>query len=579
MLNLKSFLKLLPIISYFLLLTGYIFRSLLLNISTHLLDWFDYPLMVWIINQNIEHITDIQINNFFNSNIFYPFQGTMLFSDLLLPSSILGFALQLFSSDPIVIFNIIFFITIFLNIWSSFLLWKVLFSDKLLIFFGTLITAFSPYFFMMLNHFQMINFWPFLFGLYFLFKEQFSRKNAVFVGLMISLEFLSSVYLCIFMLFAIGIWYAMKFIDRYLKKEGVKDIFIHGLIVLLTLGIIAGPFALKYIQVKKEYNITRTPDEYILYSAHITDYIFTTHYQSFISSTPLVNRWNSFNKHSIGEAGSFPGIVLIVLSFFGLLFLQRGKSNISIGIKLNFYNTYFLVLLVSGFIFSLGPRLNVNGVYVGIPLPYYAILEFFPLAEPIRANARWMWLLFLGLNYFALLGLKKFSNGNTKKFALTIILSTLFLLEIIPTNKMIMSKDFYPIVYGILEKECTSKPQVLLEYPMSRFIKHNNVIENLTYKTQFQLASVKHKCLLINGYSGYAPKDYDRFESQLFWAIENKDKNLFWNLMDERNVKFFKLNKDHLYGDRIMIIESWFTESQKASILLNDKGYLIGEMR
>lgn len=578
MLNLKAFLKLLPIIICFFLLTAFIFRSLLFNISTHLLDWFDYPLMVWIINQDIEHISNLQINNFFNSNIFYPFHNTLLFSDLLLPSSILGLVLQLFSSNPIFIFNIIFFVTIFLNIWSSFLLWRIFFPDKALLLFGTLITAFSPYFFMNLNHFQMINFWPFLFGLYFLFKEQISRKNAVFIGVMFSLEFLSSVYLCIFMLFAIGIWYTMKIIDQYFKKERIKDIIIHGLIVLLTISILAGPFALKYIQVKKEFNITRTPGEYILYSAHITDYIFTTHYQSFISSTPLASRWNSFNKHLIGEAGSFPGVVLIVLLIFGLLFLQKGKKNNILGIKLNFYNIYFLTLLVSGFMFSLGPRLNVNGIYVGIPLPYYAVLNFFPIVEPIRANARWMWLLFLGLNYFALLGLKKLSNENTKKLVLTIILSTLFLLETIPINLVTVRKEFYPNIYETIEKACANKPQVLLEYPINRFIKHNNTIENLTYRTQFQLASIKHKCLLVNGYSGYTPKDYDRYENELFWAIEKKDKSLFWKLMGERRVKFFKLNKSHLYDDRVMIIETWFTEFQDARILLNNKEYLVGEI-
>lgn len=579
MLNLKALLKVLPIIVSFFLLTAFIFRSLLFNISTHLLDWFDYPLMVWIIEQNIEHISNLQINNFFNSNIFYPFHNTLLFSDLLLPSSIIGLALQLFLSNPILIFNIIFFVTIFLNIWSSYLLWKIFFPDKVLLLFGTLISAFSPYFFMNLNHFQMINFWPFLFGLYFLFKEQINKKNAVFVGVMVSLEFLSSVYLCIFMLFAIGIWYTMKFIDQYLKKEQIKDIIIHGLIVLLTISILAGPFALKYIQVKKEYNITRSPDEYISYSAHITDYIFTTHYHSFISSIPLVSLWNSLDKHLIGEAGSFPGVILIILSIFGVLFLRRGKYNTILGIKLNFYNIYFLILLVIGFVFSLGPRLNVNGIYIGIPLPYYVILNFFHIVEPIRANARWMFLLFLGLNYFALQGLKKFSNGNTKKLLLTIILSTLFLLETIPINKITTKKEFYSNVYETIEKACTQKPQVLLEYPINRFIEDDNIIEDLTYKTQFQLASIKHKCLLVNGYSGYAPKDYDRYENELFWAIEKKDKSLFWKLMEERKVKFFKLNKSHLYDDRIMIIETWFTQSQDARILLNNKEFLVGEIK
>lgn len=578
MINLKNLLGLLSIIIFFPVLIAYIFRSLLLNISTNLIDWLDYTLMVWIINQNIGHIKNLQLDNFFNSNIFYPFQGTMLFSDLLLPSSILGLVFQIFSPNPVLVFNLIFFTTLFLNVWGSFILWKIFFSDKLIIFFGILITAFSPYFFLELGHFQMINFWPFLFGLYFLFKERFSIKNAILVGIMISLEFFSSVYLWIFMLFAVGIWYGMKLIHQYFQKKALRNIIIHGLIVLLSFSILSGPFVLKYIQIKQDYNIVRSPGEYILYSAHLSDYLFTTHYQSFISTTKLANLWNSFNRHVVGESAGFPGMVLLVLSIIGLITLQRNRKRFSLDISLSFYNVFFLVLLISGFLFSLGPRLSVNGVYLGIPLPYYVILKFFPLVEPIRANSRWIWFLFLGLNYFALKGLNKFSTHGRKRFILTIFFTALFLLEIIPVNKTTGKKDYYPIIYETIEKRCTKSPEMLLEYPMTRFITDNNIIENLTYKTQLQLASVKHKCLLINGYSGFTPKDYEKYEDQLFWAIEKRDKDLFWKLMADRKVIFFKLNKESLYEDRIGVIENWLNEKDRSRIYFNNSQYLLAEI-
>lgn len=574
----KKILNILPEVIFFLILTAYIFRSLLFNFSTNLIDWLDYPLMVWIIDQNIEHIKNFQINNFFNSNIFYPSQGTLLFSDLLLPSSFLGLIFQTFSSNRIIVFNLIFFTTFFLNIWGSFLFWRIFFLNRLIIFFGVLITAFSPYLFMTLNHFQMINFWPFLFGLYFLFKQKFHVKNALIVGLMITLEFLSSVYLSVFMLYAIGVWYAMKILSHYAHRKEIKKIIIHGVIVSLTFVTLSGPFALKYLQVKQIYNIVRSPDEYILYSAHITDYLFTTHYQSLISSSKLANIWNNFNFHKMGESAAFPGIVLILLTAIGLFVLHRDKGDYAVGIKLSFYNAFFLILLISGFLFSLGPRLSVNGVYLGIPLPYYVILKFFPLVEPIRANSRWIWLLFLGLNYFALKGLKRLSTQGRKRFIFMTFFTVLFLLEIIPVNKTTGKKDYYPIIYETIEKRCTKSPEVLLEYPMARFITDNNIIENLTYKTQLQLASVKHKCLLINGYSGFTPKDYEKYEDQLFWAVEKRDKDLFWKLMADRKVIFFKLNKESLYEDRIGIIENWLNEKDRSKIYFNDGQYLLAEI-
>lgn len=579
MIAIKKVPKLIWGITFFALLIIFIFRSILFNISTNLPDWQDYSLMVWITNQNTEHIKNAHIQNFFNSNIFYPFEGTMLFSDLLLPASILSLFFQQFSSNPILVFNLVFFITLALNIWSSFLLWSLFFKKGLLIFFGTLITAFSPYFFMELNHFQMINFWPFLFGLYFLFKERYTVKNSILVGAIISLEFFLSVYLWIFMLFAIGIWYGMQLIRRYIQKKLLMNLVVHGFVVLLTTSILSGLFVLKYIQVKQSYNIVRSPEEYILYSAHLSDYLFTTYYGSFIYSTKQATLWNGFNHHNAGEFAVFPGVALLFLSAIGLVALRRSTNSFSILIKLSFYNIYFFILLILGFLFSLGPRLSINGEYTGIPLPYYAVLKFIPLVEPIRANARWMFLLFLGLSYFAIQGLKKISSGGKRSLVLTVIFSTVFLLEIIPFNKTSEKKEYYPLLYKTIEEECISNPKkVLLEYPITRFTTFNNIIENLTYQNQLQLASVKHKCLLVNGYSGYIPKDYERYENQLFWAIEKKDKDTFWKLMAERKINFFKLNKSSLYEDRVTVLEDWLSDKLKSKIYLNDNYYLFAEI-
>lgn len=564
--------------TFFLMLTVFIFRSSLMNMTTNLPDWLDYSLMVWIINQNTEHIRNLQLVHFFNSNIFYPFQGTMLFSDLLLPSSILGLFFQLFSSNPVLVFNLIFFATLPLNILASFLLWRVLFKEKLLIFFGTLITAFSPYFFLELGHFQLLNFWPFLFGLYFLFKEKFSIINAILIGLMISMEFFSSVYLWIFMLFVIGIWYGMKILQHYSKKETIKHLLIHGVVVLTTMGILSGIVIFKYVQIKQSYNIVRSPGEYILYSAHLSDYLFTNYYHSFISTTKLINAWNNFNMHKIGESASFPGFALLFLAIIGLTSFQKNNKEPSIGIKLSFYNIYFLILLIMGFLFSLGPRLNVNGTYLAVPLPYYVLLKFVPLVEPIRANARWMLLLFIGLAYFALLGLKKIGAHGTKGVVITGVLSILLILEIAPVNRTSDRKEYYPQVYQVVQEKCKTGPKVLLEYPLTRFIAKNNLIEDLTYKNQLQMASINHKCLLVNGYSGYTPKDYERYENQLFWAIEKKDKDLFWQLIAERKVNLFKLNKESLYKDRVEIIKSWLKDQSRVRVYINNDSYLVAEI-
>lgn len=577
MVQTKSFKQLLIPLS-FISLVAFIFRSLVTNISTNLSDWLDYPLMVWIINQNLDHIKGFQLNSFFESNIFYPHHGTLLFSDLLIPPTILALIFNLFSSNQILVFNLVFFSTIFLNIWASWLFWGVLFSDKRLLFFGTLITAFSPFFFLSLGHFQMVNLWPFLFGLHFLFKEKFSIKNALIIGSMISLEFLSSVYLGIFMLIAISVWYLLKISSQYFRGKVISKILTHGVAVLVTFILTSGFFIFKYIQIKQDYGIIRDPSEYVTYSAHITDFLFTNHYNSVVSSLYPSKLWNSFNKHTIGESGAFPGIALLLLALFGMFKIIKEKKLPFLSLNLSYYNCYFIILIILGFLFSLGPRFSANGIYLGVPLPYYPVQKFVPIVEPVRANARWIFLLFLGLSYFALLGLQKLIAKTKLGKIFVMFLSILVLLETAPINKLTGKKEYYPLVYKKIEEICLEDPKVLLEYPMSRFIMHNNIIENLTYRSQLQLASIKHKCSLVNGYSGYIPKEYEEYESTLFWAIEKKDENLFWKLLTDKRVKFFKLNKDSLYEDRVKLIESWLSNKSGTKIYLNDNQYFLAEI-
>ena len=427
----------------------------------------------------------------------------------------------------------------------------------------------------------MISIWPYLFGIGFLLRKGLTIKSAVIVALLTTMEFLSSVYLSVFMLFTISIWVILTLYSRreeLVHYSGIqKKIIISTLkwmgIFCLTFIILSGPFILKYMQVKKSYGISRDYGEYVLYSAHLTDYLFTTHYHSFISTLSPIVKWNSFNMHRLGEAGGFPGIVLLLLSVIGLLIYSRNSSSLNLKLPLSFNHIFFLILTFCGFIFSLGPRLNVNGTYLAIPLPYEIILRYNPLVEPIRATARWSFIFYFGLVYFACIGLQKI-NKRTKSNLVMSLLSIVFLLEIVPTNKISESKNYYPEVYKTIEKGCLSK-SVLLEYPMSQFTKDVNIITNLTYRTQILLASVNHKCKVVNGYSGYIPTQYQDYEGRLQKAVENNDKLEFLKLLDSKEVSFIKLNKKSLFEDRVKVIEKWFSFYDKANILYENNEFLV----
>ncbi len=286
----RFFKEYISIITFFILLTVFIFRSLLFNISTNLPDWNDYPFIIWTISQNVEHFQKGTINGFFDTNAMYPFKGNLLFCELFLPQSLMAFILNLFSKNPVLVFNIIFFITIFLNIFASFFFWKKFNFSKYTTVFATLVTAYSPIIFLNTIHFQIFSIWPMFFGLAYLFSEKMSKRNAILLGIWTSILFVSSAYLTIFMLFIIFFWFLFKAWKLYKLKKPFHQLLKFILVTSIIFGVLAGPFIYKFINVQKSYDIKREYWEYIIYSAQFTDYFFTAGYDSVIYNLPPFQR-------------------------------------------------------------------------------------------------------------------------------------------------------------------------------------------------------------------------------------------------------------------------------------------------
>ncbi|HCE30869.1 TPA: hypothetical protein DEQ89_02540, partial [Candidatus Daviesbacteria bacterium] len=193
----------------FLLVLLFVFKDLVLNLSTNLLDWRDYPFIIWTIFQNITHVNTLDFANFFETNAFYPHRLTLLFSDLLLPQSLVLWPILYLTKNIILSFNLVFIISFILNYISLFLFWKQLFKKDSIAFFGSIFVIFSPFFQMELSHFQMISYWPFFFTLYFVFRNEEKRqtKNLISAGLLLTIQFLASVYLSVYLIFSLLIFY------------------------------------------------------------------------------------------------------------------------------------------------------------------------------------------------------------------------------------------------------------------------------------------------------------------------------------------------------------------------------------
>lgn len=547
-----------------------LFTQLITHLSENLFDWHDYPLFVWIMQQNITHWKQLDFSLIFESNIFYPFTNTLLFSDLFWPQSVIGLILSLFLKNPILIFNLVFLVTIVLNVIASYYFWQTITKNKWLLFFAALTTSISSFVLQNWYHFQIFSLWPFLFSLGYAFRStELTVRQAVIAALLIWLTFYSSIYLWVLLLTALVVWYSLLIIKNNFSKAYLMKLGTFAIICLSVMVLTTGYTIFSYWQTRHIYQAKRDYHEYVNYSAQVSDYLFPSHLSSLIWRTQPVRFWNSFNGHY----GLFPGITLIALAVFGLVIIKPVKRKLFVGMELTMLDAFMLCLLMIGFVFSLGPRFNFNDIYLRIPLPYHVFLKVIPLFEVVRVTSRWSLFFFLSLTYFAIRGLQKLPK---KYLALTVIgLSVFYLAEVYPFSRPSEARDYYPVVYQKIEQPCQQTHAVLLEYPMTEFRDGANISTNLSYRTQQMLASVLHGCRLVNGYSGYIPKEYEQYEQLLFESVEHNNSEQFWKLIKQRQVRYIKLNKQRLFADRVQTLTGWLESSDRTQLLYNDANYIL----
>lgn len=544
----------------YILILLFVFRDLVLNISTNLLDWRDYAAYIWIMFQNITHITSLDFVNFFETNAFYPHKLTFFFIDTMLPQSIIFLPFYYLTKSLILTLNLTFITTFILNFISLFLFWKHIFKKELIAFLGSLLIIFSPFFHSELGHFTVMSYWPFFFGLYFLIKSNFNKdkKNYIYVGLFLSIQFLSSIYLGIFMMFSILVFYILLYFFKPINIKS-KQIFFSCIIILLVFITISGIFIKGYIDMRNLYDAKRDIREYIGYSASLSDYIFTTEINSLFHKSSFMNLWNKFDKNQ-GSHSSFPGFLIFITATFALFKISKNNQSVSLSIQMHKEEIFFFLLIIFGLLFSLGPRLNFNGNYVYIPLPYYLLFKFVPGMEAIRAIVRWNFLFFLGFIYFSLVTLTKLTNIRHSKY-LFVLIFVVFFLEYIPLNILSTKLSYLSSDHQILKELCSKEKKVLLELPVTHLHASSNLRQGLQYMTaNVQLSSTYHRCLLVNGYSGYDLPENFSLANNLNKLIETQQTKEFINQIKERNIDLVKFNPQY-FVEELKPAVNIFTES------------------
>lgn len=518
-------------------------KEIVINPSDHLYDWNDTLYTMWIIQNNLTHFKTLDFANLYETSAMYPFKYSLSFAEHLFLPSLLLLPLNLFTSNPIFQMNFYLVLNHILIFVSFFLLAGVIvknFWSKLI---SSFYVSFSPYIFTQLGHIHMLSFWPLLFSLYFLFKNNQTNKfkDLILSGVFLGLQFTTGAYPGI-MGFAI---FNLYFLTKILYDRKYKTVLKNWLIVIVIFFLTASVSIVGYYLAKQEHGGHRDIREFLIYSAHLTDYIFPASNQnSLLYSNTVANKWKSFDFHRMGEKAAFVGILPLTILIIYLLKVKKDKNSFNASITLNQLTFFLVFLLIIGFIFSLGPRLHANGQYLQIPLPYYVILQF-PFIESLRALARWSFLLFLAAALLTALGLDKFLDFLNSKYSRTtallisISIFLLFVIEFYPTPLKATTRYWWDDAYTFMQNDfCKSSPAVL-EYPFAYRNYDADIIVDLQYKTNILLASTQHGCKVLSGFSGYEPDRYVKTRERLNGPLNDSE----INYLKELNIDYIKINK------------------------------------
>jgi hypothetical protein len=493
---------------FFLAVAGFKTWPLLTHLDTHIAsDPLDPLLCAWILAWDVHALTTDPMH-LFDANIFYPVKRSLAFSEHLLGVLPIFAPVFLLTGNPILGYNLVFFLSFVLSGVAMFALsfyWTRELWPSLVA--GTLF-AFAPIRFAQISRLHLLNlFWA---PVALIFLDRFLRGRGWWdlVGFAVCywLQVLASVYLGYMttLMVVVYVGYYALFVDRTLLQVRLIPkalTFLGGSLLILM------PVYLPYLAVSREWDISRTFDS-----------IISTDIYAYSSAEPLnylsvpalmADFYRTVFAAADAVAGSnekwlFPGIVLPALVILGCV--SRGAGVVSRRIRA--WRRICGLVLALAFLLSLGPFLIVLGHKTDMPLPYLFFFHALPGFRALRSPSRFALLGVLAAIPLASLGAVRLSEAFAKltratplaRFApalMALLLIALALLELglkpLPLAKISTGQDI-PAVYRWLAAE---RPGPIIELPFGLFQDYSYVYY-----------STKHWLPLINGASGLTPWTY-----------------------------------------------------------------------
>ncbi len=330
-----------------------------------------------------------------NANIFYPYQQTYLFDELLLGAAVLTLPLQLFTSNPVFIYNIAVLLTFVLSGLAMYALARHLGCGMV----GALLAgssyAFAPFHLDHLPHLGLLS------GQYFpliiLFLDRLFTaprwRGAIVLGLLLAAQALSAQYYALYLVFVVGGFVILRLLQQGWRRQFPSLAVWSRLVAAgLLAALLVLPVAYAYRTVQSDFSFERSLEENVLYSSNLASYVTTD--ERNLAWGAATAGFREQGRYS-PERNAFPGAIVLVLAAIGVVTAWR-----------RWLPQYLILLGLGAALLALGPVLQLTGdpaSRVLTRMPYGFLYFNLPGFDSMRVPARFN--ILYGLAIAALSGL------------------------------------------------------------------------------------------------------------------------------------------------------------------------------
>lgn len=464
----------------------------------------------------------------FDTNVMYPFSGTLAFDELSFAQAVISAPLYWLSGNPVLSHNAQLLLTFILSAYGMWLLVRELTGSGAAGAVAGAAYAFSFYRFNHLPHMTLLStqWLPFMLLAAYKLMWSGSWRWAGALGAFFTVQALSSHYLAFYSVILLGL-----FVLYYLATErrSVTLRFLGKLGAALAVSLLAMlPVIVPYVRVQASYEFTRGLFEVERYSATLPSFLAVYQgnplYRALLAPFADPGPWP-------WERAAFPGLGLLLLAAVGVIGAWRGRTSgdadVSRPTTLRRHAGFFAVVALLSAFLALGPTLQVaypassydpNAINGVLPLPYALLHEWVPGFQSMRVVARITVLVTLGLSALAGVGAllllrgvgERLRGGATAQYALPVLAGLMAIVPIVESwsapvqLEPIGTRGAVPEVYRWLAEQPKT---AVLEYPMV-LVESRRGPENVAMANRYQYYSAYHWQRVVNGSTTIKPASY-----------------------------------------------------------------------